>query len=254
MDTGDDHELRDLRARAYGPRPDIGADERAVRRLAELERLRRGDASSPGEVAGVDARPEAGPGANGAAAVDVTASEGDAGPGVPTESLAPGEPVPDPNPWRVSRRVGAVWAGSVLVAIVASALSSVALAPPGPLVAGAAHEATLAADPSFEPSSLGGGTGFTPFAGLRSSVESFDQREGPPVMCLNVFVSGLDDVEPSQYSGPLESNCGTSAFPPVATMLVDETYPAALRARFADGTSLQFVVHDDTVEVYSAKG
>ncbi|WP_040166436.1 hypothetical protein [Microbacterium gorillae] len=241
MNDESDRELRALRARAYGPAADIGADEAARSRLAELEQDRRPGADTS---AAQRRAPRVG-------VADVPpAATSPVPPTVPDAEVTVPAPIATPaSPWRVSGRVGLIWAGSVAAAIVVSGLVATALIPPVPLITGATHEASLPVDPGFAWEGWGSDRGFATFFGMRPMVFEVSGQQS----CLFVAEDAKINRESSSFRGVNASACGTKAMPAVATLLIDENCPTALRDRFGDGTSLRFVLQDSAVDVSSAK-
>lgn len=59
------------------------------------------------------------------------------------------------------------------------------------------------------------------------------------------------DAESSSSSGELFYACGAGAFPATVAVPVNDRMPAELVAGFPEGTSLQFILHDSRVDVFS---
>jgi len=267
MTPDEEQELRGLRARAYGPDADISGDERALRRLHDLESRRsitlsdagsrdadaaRGD--SRGMVVGDRVLPaeQGGAGASGpdeAQDPSVRERTGIRGADV-DDTAAPTSSARKPRPF-LTRPVVWAWGGSLAVtaagAAVAASVVTAAVAPPAPMVPGARHEATLSLDDSFSwPGMFEDGTGefFTAYDGYVPISTTIFQEQA----CLMLYQADGIDPDSSTYRGNSYFGCGGGGFPP-SVVVVDGATGAA-----DGGRALQFVLNGSVVEVYSDAG
>lgn len=145
--------------------------------------------------------------------------------------------------WR--RRIPVLWAGSLVVALVAGIGLTL-----GVQALESGQVAVLQVDEKAEwPEEFfgtppGGSRRFDDFLGL--TLVSFEQENdsGGPQTCLYVFKS----LDGSGFAG---GSCGAGGFAATASMSVGSLSPKELRERFADGTSLQFVLDGAEVRVYA---
>jgi hypothetical protein len=232
-----DRELRELRARAYGPHPDIEGDPQALARLAELELVRLDERASPGpgdraSEEPVQLTPET-----------VIAVEAP----MPDAMGAGNETVQTTSLWRRIRATptGRVWLiGGSLVVIIAVVYAVTSFAPQRP-------EATLQptgldADPrirtaaSYSPlAELDTTTlrGYEPYRGLEPWVAEGAQGS----RCLLVIErASLRSIRCAPPEAELTLDIG--AWP------LEETYP--YMEGLADGTVIRFQLHGDTVDAY----
>lgn len=265
-DPSRDDELRALRERAYGPDADIHADPVALARLQELEATRRVAASpvSAPEPAPLEETGEDAAALTTSQAGDVVA--GDAAGGGPYEAspapaadgqdapLAPGDGILSPDaepddpaparPWW--RRRGAVWAGSLVVALLLGVGLTLAVQA---MTSG--KVATLAVDPDGEWPTQS-------FGDRPPGALQFDVFHGLTVFGLGQgYGGGVDQVCLSVQSTPDGAStvgawgCGTVDFPATASLVVTANAPKELRDAFPVGTSLQFVLDGEQVHVYA---
>lgn len=262
-DTHD--ELRMLRARAYGPHADIDRDPAALRRLAELEaRDRAGAPSYP---------PPAPDRAPGEAAAPGPAPAPDVSPGAALDDSTP-EPSADAPPPAASRAarllastrtlirrplvIFATWAVSLVVVAAVAAGVTAALARPVSQVTGKGPVTTLGvtADDGSAAQVFGDDDAlrFDDLYGLTVLATSAWSYTGGDTCLVVVGTQALSRSAAGSnqgIEGPISNGCGAGGFPATAQMRVTEAFPDALRARFADGTALQFVLHGDRVDVYT---
>lgn len=254
MDDDVRHELRRLRARAYGPDADIAGDSAASARLSALEELERRERSSPPRptpVPNIPVEPVA-------SLVDDDA-EGDG------EAEVEDDEVPrERRPLVRSRRQ--VWAWAISLAVV-TALASAATALsvtflPVSNSEGAPQVGTLESDPEMEtPAIFGERTGaeraFKDFYGVTAfvgfaQVDSTENRS-PCVYLLEtaeVSLRGARGVAGNFVYG----GCGAGIFPATVEFVVAEGMPEAFVERFPIGTSVQFVFDGENVGVFSDRG
>lgn len=278
MDTAALDELRELRARAYGPAADIDRDPDALRRLQELE-TQRGNAVEQPVAEPVEAAPP-----TGAPVSAVYPAPPAAGPLPKPEPSAPApgdpdaaaEPVaeaasPDPDeidrttpaspPTRERRlRVTALWMLSLVAAAVLAAGATYTLThmAPVPTSNGQPQIATLEPDPLVEvpagwmgagPSSLA-----FEFYGL-TLFETTGGFGGPGTDCFAVVASEQlpepgSDANSWSYSGNFYTGCRAGGFPATVQLEISSGAPEALRSRFGDDGALQFVLDGGRVGVY----
>ncbi|MFE1664537.1 hypothetical protein [Microbacterium sp. P02] len=242
-------ELKELRARAYGPRADIAGDSVALRRLTELEQR------SPGLPSDLSARS--------AAAAPFTPSPGQA------KTLARHSPQAQqhdgplqftpPSAPATGRRVKVVWIGLLIACVAAStsltAFATTAAISPAPLIAGTEHTASIALDEGFSWPAMypqNDARGFSDFLGLTAVASQWDTDGGARQECLSIYETENIDPNSDAYAGGF-FGCGAGAFPAAVTVPVENTLPDPLREAFPEGTTLQFVLNNDTVEVYTDK-
>lgn len=256
MDDDVRHELRRLRARAYGPDADIASDPVASERLSALEELERQERSSPPPPPPPPPAPHE--------RVEPTAS------GVDDDAEGPGgteddDEVPrERRPLVRSRRQ--VWAWAISLAVV-TALASAATALsvtflPVSNSVGAPQVGTLEEDPDADTPSIfgqrtGGERAFKDFYGVTAfvgfaQVDSTDNRS-PCVYLLDsseVAERGVRGVSGNfAYGG-----CGAGIFPATVEFVVAEGMPEPFVDRFPIGTSVQFVFDGENVGVFAEGG
>lgn len=242
VDDGSIAELRRLQLRAYAPDGDIQGDESALRRLEELEHLRRAAALTPAEDA-LDGSPAVDDSADGDEDLEPPAAS------APAESVAPAR--------GHGRRWWAVlWAASLIVVAVVVGGTALSAAPRAPLAAGAHYVATLAEDPDFTwPEFLGDpqgeATGFRDFLGLTAVMVDGGLWGARADKCLLLLTTEHVQPDTESYNGQIFSGCGAGAFPATVEMLVAADAPAPLLQRFPEGTALQFVLDGSRIDVYA---
>lgn len=249
MNPSTDDELAQLRARAYGPNADIGADPVAQARLRSLEeRLRSVTLPAHAETARSDGEP---------------AAPSDPGTAAPEERID-AEPEPAPiepgvsmpfTPARVSRRWLVAWGASILVVavVVGATVFGLAALPPVSTMNGAPQVATLD-EPIEVPEWLTEGY----FGTQNPIVYSYENL-------LVVLTTGgsfgygsecILVVGESAYSsngamnGPIYSACGAGVFPAAASLVIDDFWTEDVREAIPEGTALQFVRDGDVVGVF----
>ncbi|MCK2034877.1 hypothetical protein KZC51_01900 [Microbacterium sp. SSW1-49] len=280
-----DEELRTLRARAYGPHPDIADDPAAVRRLHELEGLRSArraesmsaDAAAPVEAEVVPAgvrmpdEPAPGPSALDAlfpAAPELPSStELPASPHLPASAehpvaaeaaITPQEPA---GPRRYRRRT--LWiAAATAAALSAGVTYAVVSFAPVSASSGAPQISTLAPTTTIDvPAGFMGAVEDSPafeFHGLTLflSASGFNGPATPDAACLMAVTSdqipAAEDFTTDSWGveGPIYSGCRVGVFPATIEVPLTADAPPELRAAFPDGTALQFVLDGDRVGVF----
>lgn len=281
MDAAADEELRELRARAYGPHADIATDPAAVRRLQELESSRSTASGRrrPGDHAAI-----ADSAAGGEAAelrivhpsADASSASGDLLDRLGDEStweetVAPDAPSDEPErPGRLTRWCAPLWVASVVVAAALAAVITYAFAsiPSVSSTAGAPQVATLeltragvippgwfGADNETASAEFAGMTVFTnPGWYSDSGQRSSESR------CLNVVRSDqvpetADFTETSwSFEGQMYSACGVGEFPASVALPFDAGISDELAERYPEGAALQFVLDGDRVAVFLDSG
>ncbi|CCE74334.1 hypothetical protein [Clavibacter nebraskensis] len=230
MDEAQRGELRELRRRAYGPRPDL--DDAELDRLRELEARQGGTAvaSSPVRAAAPGTPPAARP-AGPALEEHIPAvdhSDDD-------DALASGPPAPR------RRGTAILWAASALVAVGATvALTS------GFASMTDREVATVALDPDrpvpdrWDAWYQDVATGVGEFHGL--TVIGLENPEDDAA-CVTVvaprFARGTNPV----------GGCAAGSFPARGVLTVTGDMPAELRDEFPEGTALEFVLEGGSVRV-----
>lgn len=284
MDAALADELRALRARAYGRDADLAHDSEAMRRLRELEALQAASTSAGAgsrpttrvvplreddtRDAVVQARPADRASVSGASVIDATLAplatreddERDTELSVALGFDADHDPARVDRPRALSRRLVALWVGSVVAAAaVASTVTSVAMTiAPVSTSSGAAQIDTLTptSSPAFQPDAVGGAEdspvweyhGLTLYLGVGGAFAS-DEPE-----CLWLFVSdpgsSNSDAEVSGLGGWGSTGCSAGGFPATITLPLRDDLPDELLAAFPDGTALQFVLDGDRIGVF----
>lgn len=256
MDDDVRHELRRLRARAYGPAADIADDPAAVARLAELEGLEREERlPEPPEVPASVATPPA-------SRVDSVASGPDDDPA--DEADDDGDAEQQRRPLVRSRRSLWAWAIS-LAAVTALASAATALSlnvVPVPSSVGAPQVGTLDPDPDAEPPAIfgqrtGADRAFRDFYGVTAFV-GFAQVDATENRSPCVYLLPTAEVSRGEAQGIsgdfVYGGCGAGIFPATVEFVVAEGMPDAFVERFPIGTSVQFVFDGENVGVYADRG
>jgi hypothetical protein len=227
MGEDDERELAELRARAYGPGPDIGGDPDAVARLQALEDARRPAAS---------VRPAASAGSR-------TAPAARAGGPLPRVVLAPPRP-PLPGARRpIGRRALAIaWAASVVVVGLAVSGATAAAF----LAGDARHDAVLRHVAEGRSS-----TAATAF-GLTGDVTTYDDLAGMQILTAtpgaNICILVQARADPTSRD-EVDGDCAPRGLPVTADLVVRSTYPDAVLARYAPGTTIRFTYEGGIVNV-----
>lgn len=261
MDATADDELRELRARAYGPHADIASDPAAMRRLQELESSR---VTAPVRRERARAVPEPSPASS--ASGDVARSDG--GERGNEDSLWEEDDAPPEAAGRsawTARRQALLWAASVVVtAAVAAAITYTLVSIPTiSASADASQIATLeltrtgvippgwfGAEKETAAAEFAGMTVFTtPGWYSDSGQRSSEDR------CLNVVRSdqvpaAADFTETSwSFDGQMYSACGVGAFRASVALPFDGGISDELAERYPAGAALQFILDGDLVAV-----
>jgi hypothetical protein len=235
MDEAQRGELRELRRRAYGPRPDL--DDAELDRLRELEARQGGAAvtSPSARAAAPGAPPTADP-------ADPALEERDPAAHVPAadhsdedDAVASGPSAPR------RRRTAILWAASVLVAVGATVALTTGLASMTGRDVG-----TVALDPDrpvpdrWDDWYQDVATGVGEFHGL--TVIGLENPEDDAA-CVTVvaprFARGTNPV----------GGCAAGSFPARGVLTVTGDMPAELRDEFPEGTALEFVLEGGSVRV-----
>ncbi|WP_106815827.1 hypothetical protein [Microbacterium timonense] len=277
MDTAALDELRELRARAYGPDADIDQDPVALRRLHELETLHAGpvpsrpqpdDASGPEWEPAPDAEPPSSqdgdsarlPGfAKGGAESNQGTTGSETEPQGGDEGTAPADAARRRRTRRVSP-TGVLWALSVLAAaaLAAGGTYAVMRMPPVPVSSGAPQIATLEPDPlaTVPAGWMGAGpsSDVFEFYGLTlfQTASGFAGygRDCLAVMATEQLPEEDSDSNTWSYQGNLYGGCRAGGFPAVVQFEIGSDAPEALSSRFGDGNALQFVYDGERIGVY----
>lgn len=262
MDDDVRHELRRLRARAYGPDADIADDPTAAARLEVLEDLERRDRlTSPSRAAApvatvptpVDAQPTA-------SGIDVE------GPGAADDDRGDADSEGDGGPRKRRPLIGSrrtLWGWAISLAVV-TALASAATAltltfVPVSTSVGAPQVGTLEPDPDTDiPAIFGQRTGaeraFEDFYGVTAFVgfAQVDASENRSPCIYLLDSSELTQREAQGISGNfVYGGCGAGIFPATVEFVVAEGMPDAFVAQFPIGTSVQFVFDGENVGVFA---
>lgn len=265
MDAAADEELRELRARAYGPHADIAADPAAVRRLQELESARTPVAT----VVRARPTPEPSPQApdSGAAGRSDDGEKGDED-GDEDSLWGDEDAAPEASGWSVStaRRRALLWAASIVVTAAIAAtitytlvsipmISASAQAPQVDTLSmtrtGAVPDGWAGAEPDTAAADF---YGLTIFESARWVSESGDRESEN--RCLTV-VRTQDVPEEGEFNGtswsvdgPMYGACSIGVFPATVEVPIDGDTPDELIERYPAGTALQFVLDGDRVGVF----
>ncbi|AXL13442.1 hypothetical protein DXT68_15870 [Microbacterium foliorum] len=280
LDADSERELRELRARAYGPRADIATDPIALRRLEQLEASRAAipdsgvvsvDARSASVIADGRVEDRAGdelldrlgddslwdddPDAASASAAG--AADAAVGPG-PAEHGAG-------RPARLGRKHRVLWVASVVASAAVAALVTFAVTSLQTVStsSGAPQVDTLRLTPegAIPPSWFGAGSDVASaeFAGLTIfETPGWTSESGDRVSdnrCLSVArTSDLpeegEDEGDSYVGGPIYGTCGVASFPTALAVPFSDELPDELMERYPSGVAIQFVLDGDRVGVF----
>ncbi|WP_314454618.1 hypothetical protein [uncultured Microbacterium sp.] len=253
MDDDVRHELRRLRARAYGPDADIAGDPAASERLAALEELERRERFSPPPQTPSPHDPP-----------EPTASGADDAAGGPGDSEVEDDEEPrERRPLVRSRRQFWAWAIS-LAAVTALASAGTALTVTFVPVAssvGAPQVGTLEDDPDTEtPAIFGERTGaeraFKDFYGVTAFV-GFAQVDATENRSPCLYLLDTAEVSSRGARGVagnfVYGGCGAGIFPATVEFVVAEGMPEAFVEQFPIGTSVQFVFDGENVGVFAGR-
>lgn len=248
MNSAMSDELRMLRARAYGPAPDIADDPAAMRRLAELEDLAR--------VKAPRHEPAAERGEPIAPAVPEGAETADDPAGVPAVTA---DAAPPADARALSRRVRILWIASVAataaVAVVLTLLAvSAGSPPPGEArQVGTVEQDSSLAWPSFFGARADDSIAYADFYGLTALRQGGGAIGRDGMDCVAVFLTESVRSAGDSYIGPSFFGCGTAAIPARVPVLVDASMPEELLDRFPLGSALEFVVDGELLTVFAAE-
>lgn len=290
MDTGTLDELRALRARAYGPSADIDQDPAALRRLHELEARQRpgaaSDAAALVQASAVPAEPESAPvRPEPTAQAEPTLPQSPASQPTPpptryvddsdaesparqhvveeTDSTPAGaDPAPAKSGLRMRMRTRLLWALSVVAAaaVAAGVTYAVTSMAPVSVSSGAEQIATLEPDTLVNVPAGWFGAGLSSAAYEYYGLTLFEtaggySSAGNGTECFTVVATDqlpAEDADTSSWSmnGPIYSGCRVGSFPATVQFSIDSNSPEELRARFPDGSALQFVRDGDRIGVF----
>jgi len=246
MDDGARDELRELRARAYGPGGDIADDPEAWSRLRELEDLERASRLPPPAVPAPPVLPEPAPVASPSPTPD-------------DESTPDDEPRTRP-PLIRSRRGLWLWAASLAVVVALASAATAASLSFVPVRAAAGAPQVDALVPDLEattPPVFGQRTGsekaFRDYYGVTAygglvQLDDGDNRS-PCLYLLETANVGGETRGNFVYGG-----CGAGVFPATVQFVVAQGMPTGLVERFGIGASVQFVFDGENVGVFSDRG
>lgn len=271
MNAANEAELRELRARAYGPKADITNDRAAIRRLRELEAARRAETSGAMAEPASDGEADASP--VGPPPTD-TVPTGDAPPaaGGEPEWWNPGENTEEGD--RVGptasapRRRRVLWALSVIASAAVAAGITYALTGVAPVSASSGVPQTTTLHPTsatLVPQGFVGAVENTPVYDLYGLTlflgeDGFGAPAGSGDACLvavsTTDVPAIESYDGSSWSvnGPVYSSCSAGAFPATIEIPLLGEVPAALGARFSGSRAIQFVLDGDRVGVFVDAG
>ncbi|MDQ1084855.1 MULTISPECIES: hypothetical protein [Microbacterium] len=262
MDDDVRHELRHLRARAYGPDADIDDDPAAVARLTALEELERGERTPRPPQPATPAH--ASQGQVVASRVETAASGTEDDEVGPDDDEDAAEAVRERRPLVRSRRN--VWAWAISLAVV-TALASAATAlsvtfVPVPSSVGAPQVGTLELDPDGEtPAIFGQQTGderaFRDYFGV-TAFSGFVRVDAAENRSPCIYLLATEEIS-AQESRGISGNfvyggCGAGIFPATVEFVVADGMPEAFVERFPVGTSVQFVFDGENVGVFADGG
>lgn len=287
MGATEQDELRELRARAWGPAADIHDDPVALERLRTLEREEHApDPSDPADLTHADAiaspdpeRPARGLGERvGDPPAESTADGGDAHTAASaTESMTGEEDAPVRTAAATTRsrrsallafartRRGlraTLWSATLVVILIVAlvTLAIVQRVQTAPLVPQAEQVARLAQDAGFTRPGFFGGRdadqpplfGYEVIGGLRAMVAPIGDgfAGSSATSCLYLFqASDLDDSSPDSINGRVWQGCSAGGFPATAQFIVTADNAEGVKQRFPEGTAVQFVYDPTTNEV-----
>ncbi|MFK3834909.1 hypothetical protein [Microbacterium sp. NPDC087868] len=279
MDAANDAELRELRARAYGPRADITNDRAAMRRLRELEAARRAELSAATAPAGPPV---------GAEEPDAAPAEQlptDAAPAVAARTGAPAADDGEPEWWQpgeepdddarvgatasVPRRRRVLWALSVIASAAVAAGVTYALTGVAPVSASSGVPQTTTLHPTTStavPQGFFGAAEDTPvydFYGLtlfHAEGGFGGGGSGDTDVCIIAVateeVPAVDSFDSTSWgvNGPIYNGCSAGAFPATIEVPLRSEAPETLRTRFPEARGVQFVLDGDRVGVFVDNG
>jgi hypothetical protein len=265
MDAATDEELRRLRARAYGPAADIQQDPAAVRRLQELEALRHRRAAASPETGHVVL-----PSTQRDEVVSTTESDQERDQALSDIGLTSAattdnsEEASVPSDQLPRRRTG-TWIIAVVAAaaLAAGATAAVTWVIPVPISAGAPQVASLEPSPGLEvpPQWFGAAPdaavfefyGLTLFESeYAPNVGAFEGEDRCFAVVNSDQVPEVEDFDSSSwgFEGQIYSDCSVGAFPATVEVPIDAESPDSLRARYPEGTAVQFVLDGDRIGVF----
>jgi hypothetical protein len=233
MDEAQRSELRELRRRAYGPRPDL--DDAELDRLRELEARQGGAARGSAVSAGAPVGPAA-PARDDRDADDRAAAEDDQGDQDDLDGDAPAS-----HPTAPRRRTAILWAASVLVAVGATvALTSGLASMTGRDVGTVSLDPDRPVPDRWDDWYQDAATGVGEFHGL--TVIGLENPEDDAA-CVTVVAPRF-----ARGTNPI-GGCAAGSFPARGVLTVTGDMPAELRDEFPEGTALEFVLEGASVRV-----
>ncbi|RIJ52131.1 hypothetical protein DZG00_06200 [Clavibacter lycopersici] len=230
MDEAQRSELRELRRRAYGPRPDL--DDAELDRLRELESGQGGAAAAARTAPGVSASTD--PALHERVPAAVLSA-------VPAEDEDPDHDEPAARPAIPRRRTAVLWAASVLVAVGATvALTSGIASVTGREVATVALDPDRPVPDRWDDWYQDVATGVGEFHGLTViGLENPADDSACVTVVAPRFARGTNPV----------GGCAAGTFPARGVLTVTGDMPAELRDEFPEGTALEFVLEGGSVRV-----
>lgn len=225
-------ELRELRRRAYGPRPDLDGAE--LDRLRELEARQGGAAGVASDSHSAGAASPVAPSAARTvvpAPADPVLDERDA-----DDDDAPASRVPAPL-----RRTALLWTASVLVAVGATvALTSGLASMTGREVGTVALDPDRPVPDRWDDWYQDVATGVGDFHGLTViGLQNPDDDQACVTVVAPRFARGSNPI----------GGCAAGSFPARGVLTVTGDMPAELRDEFPEGTALEFVLEGGSVRV-----
>ena len=281
LDADSERELRELRARAYGPRADIATDPIALRRLEQLEASRAAipdsgvvsvDARSASVIADGRVEDRAGDalldrlGDDSLWDDDPDAASTDDVDDAADTAVGPGPTGPGAGrPARLGRKHTVLWVSSVVASAAVAALVTFAVISLQTVStsSGAPQVDTLRLTPegAIPPSWFGAGSDVASaeFAGLTIfETPGWTSESGDRVSdnrCLSVartsdLLEEGEDEGDSYVGGPIYGTCGVASFPTALAMPFSDELPDELMERYPSGVAIQFVLDGDRVGVF----
>lgn len=265
MDASALAELRELRARVYGPDAAVGADATVRARLLELEEQARRHAPIPFGDAPAEAATPPVPAPPVIDAVPATLLARPEKPADLEALLRPAEGTADIDRPGLRDRARLplllAWGGSVVAAAVIAAVLTYAFVGMRPALTpdGARQVATIGDEQRGDDDLAKTWFGTTAdartytFRGL--TVLTTDQGwDDQQQACVVVVPTEGVDWRDRTVTGQLYSGCSVGAFPATAEFTVHDLSPSELRSTYPVGTSLQFVLDGDDVVVFADDG
>jgi len=242
-------ELEGLRARAYGPDADIGADPAALARLRELEDASRAATAPVAPPLPVLSEPSA---ETGAAAVE---SPADAGSGTHGRTEVADAAAPARRRWW--RRPAVLWPVSIVVtAVLAVGITGGVVRGLFGLGKSAAaslrqvEQLDLTSDAAATQMFGGNGSDVVGASFHGWTVAKSDLLTENGIACLAVFPTPESGAGPRFNGETMSIGCAAGPLPALVQVEVVAASPDALRHLYPEGTGLQFILEDDHVNVF----